>query len=533
MGARTTWEGGARLPGLFARIAVASQRPAWRRFRHALGDVEEAQRRSLARLLPSALALNRPAAARIGPGASWEEFTSRLPLTTWEDHAGWAEPLRRAPPGPGGPLRFEPTSGSTSARKWIPYPPPFRAELNEAAAAWMCGLADRHPAILAGPHYWSLSWLPDDLRAAGEGSDDLALLSPLARLVLGRLMAVPGTVATLPSSDEALAATLVHMAARTDLALVSVWSPTFLLRLVEALAARREQVAAVLAAGRWEAGGLDIPWKAPRAPAAARLLRQSDGEAGPELTRALWPRLALVSAWDSASSRPFAETLRSLFLQAAFEPKGLWSTEGVISIPFEGRQPLALTSHALEFRCLSTGEVLPPWRLALGQEVQPVVSGSHGLLRYLLPDRVRVTGFLRKAPCIEFLGRLGGVDLVGEKVDAALAQELLDLLRAEGLARPVTLLAVPDGRPLPCYRLLATPGERGETAAAVAARTEALLLRLHHYRLARELGQLGPAGAEVRADALEEYHRLVGRPAGADGQVKVEPVVELPARGAA
>jgi len=97
----------------------------------------------------------------------------------------------------------------------------------------------------------------------------------------------------------------------------------------------------------------------------------------------------------------------------------------------------------------------------------------------------------------------------------------------------VTLLAVPDGRPLPCYRLLATPGERGETAAAVAARTEALLLRLHHYRLARELGQLGPAGAEVRADALEEYHRLMGRPAGADGQVKVEPVVALPARGAA
>ena len=297
------------------------------------------------------------------------------------------------------------------------------------------------------------------------------------------------------------------------------------------MAARREQVAAVLASGRWEAGGLDIPWRAPRAPATARLLREVGGEAGPALTMALWPRLALVSAWDSASSRPWAAALRELFPHAAFEPKGLWTTEGVISIPFEGRRPLALTSHALEFRCLATGAVLPPWRLQVGQELQPVVSGSHGLLRYLLPDRVRVTGFLRRAPCVEFLARLGGVDLVGEKVDAALAQEVLDLLRAEGLARPVTLMAVADGGALPCYRLLAAPGERGSTPPAVAARTEALLLRLHHYRLARDLGQLGPARAEVRADALEEYHRLVGRPAGADGQVKVEPVVALPARG--
>jgi hypothetical protein len=160
-----------------------------------------------------------------------------------------------------------------------------------------------------------------------------------------------------------------------------------------------------------------------------------------------------------------------------------------------------------------------------------VVSGAHGLLRYLLPDRVRVTGFLHRAPCVEFLGRLGGVDLVGEKVDAALAQRVLDQLFAEGLARPVTLLAIQAGGALPGYRLLAAPGARGATPEAVAGRAEELLLRLHHYRLARELGQLGPAQAEVRADALEEYHRLVGRPAGADGQVKIEPVMALPARG--
>ncbi len=533
MGTALEGSEGEPLQGLVARVAVASQRPAWRRFRPALDDVEGAQRRCLSRLLPAALALNPEAAARVRPDASWEELGRRLPLTTWEDHAGWVAALRSAPASQAGPLRFEPTSGSTAPRRWIPYPPAFRAELNRAAAAWIAGAADTHPGILRGSHYWSLSWLPDELRAAGQGSDDLELLSPLSRLVLGRLMAVPGAVARLPSSGEALAATLVHLAARTDLALASVWSPTFLLRLVEALAARREQVTAVLERGRWEDGGLRVPWPAPRRPEVARLLHDPGVGPGPPLTRALWPRLALVSAWDSASSRPYAASLRALFPHAAFQPKGLWATEGVVSIPFAGRHPLALTSHALEFRCLATGAVLPPWRLEEGQELQPVLSGSHGLLRYLLPDRVRVTGFLRRAPCVEFLGRLGGVDLVGEKVDAALAQQVLDQLRAEGLARPVTLLAVPGNGALPGYRLLASPAEGASPPGAVAARTEALLLRLHHYRLARELGQLGPAGAEVRHDALEEYCRLVGRPAGADGQVKVEPVVALPAPGSA
>jgi hypothetical protein len=508
------------------RVATAVRRPAHARFRRALADVEAAQREALAAALRGAATVN-PAAAGLAR-ASWEELGRRVPPTCWEDHASWIEALRAARPRG---VRFEPTSGSTASRKWIPYTPAFRRSLDEAAAAWMNDLAERHPGILRGRHHWSLSWRPDDLRAQGGTADDLELLAPATRLLLARLMAVPGGVGRLPTSEAALVAMLVHLAGATDLALVSVWSPTFLLRLLEALRERREGVAAVLASGRWDAAGgtaRDVPWAPPRNPGAAAFLRAWNGAIGPEVTRALWPRLSLVSAWDSSTSRAYADELRSLFPHAAFQGKGLWATEGAVTIPFAGEKPIAATSHAIELRCLATGAIRPPWRVEPGQEVQPLLTAANGLVRYALPDRCRVTGHLGTAPCLEFLGRMGGVDLVGEKLDAALAQRVLDALAAELRCRPVALVAVPDGAgEAPHYRVLAEPGPGAPSAERVAARAEALLGAIHQYSVARELAQLGPARACVRGDALAEYHRCVGAAAGADGEVKIEPVLRL------
>jgi hypothetical protein len=241
--------------------------------------------------------------------------------------------------------------------------------------------------------------------------------------------------------------------------------------------------------------------------------------------QALWPSLALVSAWDSSTSRRYAQELRQAFPHASFQGKGLWATEGVVTIPFQGGTPIAATSHAIELRCLATGAILPPWRVQDGQEVQPLLTAANGLIRYALPDRCRVTGFMGTAPCLEFLGRMGGVDLVGEKLDAVLAQQVLEAVGAELGCTPISLLALDgSGEEVPHYCLLAAPGPGAPAEASVAARAEELLGAIHHYRLARELGQLGPVRAMVRADALAEYHRRVGE-TGADGHVKIESVL--------
>ena len=118
-------------------------------------------------------------------------------------------------------------------------------------------------------------------------------------------------------------------------------------------------------------------------------------------------------------------------------------------------------------------------------------------MRYLLEDRVRVTGQLEWTPCLEFLGRLGGTDLVGEKLDAtAISQLLSDLGRAHGV-HCVTLFAV-EG-PAPGYCLVAEGP--GALKSLVERDLEGGLGCHHHYQLARELGQLEPARVLLLPDA--------------------------------
>ena len=65
---------------------------------------------------------------------------------------------------------------------------------------------------------------------------------------------------------------------------------------------------------------------------------------------------------------------------------------------------------------------------------------TDGLARYQMSDVLRVDGTLGQVPCLTFLGRNDGVDLVGEKTSATMAQAVQDGLSLQG-ALPVTLLA--------------------------------------------------------------------------------------------
>lgn len=485
-------------------LAALAQAPGHWRFSRDLGVLEGVQRARLGRYLAAAQTTAFGRERGIRPDWSWEDWRRELPVTDYADWQDWVARQRRE----SGALcptchRFEPTSGSQAQRKWIPYPATFLRELDAAAAPWLFDLQRRFPGLRDGVHYWSLSWMPEDLRRERQSSDDLTLLPAWKRALIRPTMAVPPGIAGLATQEEALRQTLVALVARPDLTLISVWSPTFLLGLLDRLAGEREQIAAQLPAAR------------------AQLLRRWSGQIEPDFLQALWPRLALISAWDSASSAAWAEQLRGLFPHSPLQGKGLWATEAVVTIPYRGCYPLAYRSHVFEFRCLASGAVLPPWQLRTGQEVQPIVTTASGFWRYALADRLRVTGWLRSVPTLEFLGRIAGTDLVGEKLDAAAVQAVLERLSAHHGCRCLCLLARPGpGRP---HYLLLAQGAAG-AAAALAAALEAELLQLHHYRLARELGQLDGARACARADALAFYFDHVAT-AGLAGARKLEPLL--------
>jgi hypothetical protein len=140
---------------------------------------------------------------------------------------------------------------------------------------------------------------------------------------------------------------------------------------------------------------------------------------------------------------------------------------------------------------------------------------------------VRVDSHLGQVPCLTFLGRNDGVDLVGEKTSATLALQIQAELDLRGTV-PVTLLALDQSTNLaPGYCLL-VECDAGTDAIPVqrhlAEQIEKALQQNFHYRLARELGQLQPAAC-IALPLMREIYLDQCRERGmVEGNIKIEPL---------
>ena len=87
-----------------------------------------------------------------------------------------------------------------------------------------------------------------------------------------------------------------------------------------------------------------------------------------------------------------------------------------MTIPFDGRHPLAIRSHFFEF-VESNGSVKLAHELQRGMEYTLLLTTGGGLYRYKLCDRVIVDDFVHETPSLRFLGKDDRVsDLFGEKL---------------------------------------------------------------------------------------------------------------------
>lgn len=510
--------------------------PGRRHYLRSTGALEATQRGQLQQLLGQVAAVTGRRAPVVSANWSWEQFAERQPVT---EFAAWrtlieAQRAGRAPLMTASPVvRYQPTSGSTSAIKWIPYTQQFLRELDAAIGPWLGDLYHRYPGIRGGAHYWSLSWVPTSMRQAVRGhiNDDMKLLSGGKRWLAGLTQAVPDAVSLAETSDDSLFATLAYLVSRRDLSTMSVWSPTFALGLLEKLGLWRDELVATLTSGCWGARQASLQHlKAPVSRGGASILRHWNGVPQAEFFRVLWPQLALISAWDTAGAARWAKRLHDYLPQAAFQGKGLWATEGVVTIPQGDQHVLAATSHVYEFEDVVSGEILPPWKLDRGQEVVPLISTGSGLLRYRMNDRLLVDDFYGQLPCLRFLGRNDGADMVGEKISTILAQQTLDVLAWPPGVVPVTLLAAEQGGAAghPAYVVIAeapegkNPAHYQAWAAAIGEQLEAALQAHFHYKLARNLGQLDPARCICVPRAQQGYLDACRAQGMIEGNIKIE-----------
>lgn len=504
---------------MFSRLLNAAWR--WKcegeaaRFRKAITGVEQTQRD----LLISMLHANGNTVFGRAHGfpsiSSAREFQQRVPLTTYEDYEPYMARIADGEPKVltrERVLLLEPTSGTTSAEKLIPYTRELRRQFQRGIAAWIADLFVHRPRACRGRAYWSISPMLGSPRRTPGGisigfDNDAAYLGRLEQWLLRQLLVVPDGVARLGNVPDARYATLLYLVAASDLSLISVWNPTFLTALVAPLRDWGERLVRDLRDGtlslpQASAGkrSLSLRRNPQRAGELASLLRGSLTDA--ELHAALWPQLALISCWTDAAARYFLPALADVFPHVEIQPKGLLATEGFVSLPFVGSgAALAVRSHFFEFaepgdsnRCRLAHE------LERGERYQVVLTTGGGLYRYNLGDEVEVIGFLGECPLLRFCGKSSVVsDLVGEKLSDVQVQSAIREILAQLNVRPGFLLLAPVLGSPPRYRLY-LQGIDQEVSSQLADRLQRSLEANPYYRHAIQFAQLGPVEVSLLSD---------------------------------
>lgn len=489
--------------GAATAIWCLSNLPSWQRYRRALEAPAAVQERLLLQHV------RRNAGTVFGRAHGFEDvrcvadYQRRVPLMDYEDY----DPLvRRIARGEPNVLTAEPvkrlaiTSGSTAGPKLIPYTDTLHAEYARGVGPWIVDLYGRAPRLAGGPAYWSITPrlaappVPDAAIPVGF-DEDSRYLGGLAHRLVARAMAVPDCVGDLGEQDAHRYVTLLLLLRARGLRLVSVWHPSYLALLLDAMRAQWDQLLEDVRSG----GATLAEPLPPRAAAAltgrlgpdpsrARELRA----AGPAACDRIWPKLRLVSCWGDAAAGAPMEDIRRRLPRVHLQPKGLLATEAIVTLPFGGEQarPLAIRSHFFEF-IDRDGRVVLTHELEPGGTYEVVVTTGGGLYRYRLGDLVRVDGFVRRTPSLSFIGRAAQIsDLVGEKLHEAFVAGAIATLFRGRTAPSFAMLAPDETARGPAYTLFV---EGDEVPADLDARLERALRANPHYELAVALGQLAPS----------------------------------------
>lgn len=467
-------------------------------FRRSLHDVEDAQ----SQILTEIISANHDSAygcehhfAKIQHA---NDFRDLVPISDYEAVEPWIDQICKGRNGilTTEPVRLlEPTSGSVSGRRLIPYTDSLKRQFQNGINPWIADLFSSRPALRRGRAYWMVSPPSKQLRTSGGleigFADDTQYLGLTGRVAAGRVMAVPPWRMDGVRAEDAPYQTLLQLLAVTDLTLISVWSPTFLTNLIRLLEGSQDRLARDL-------GPLGQTRAAARVDS---LLRP--GLVLSEQIANLWPQLGLISCWADSSAAHCVHEIRDLFPAVEIQPKGLISTEAFVSLPIIGQSGSALSiqSHFFEFQPIASNsnDTLLANELSSGERYRVIVTTGGGLYRYQTHDVIQVVGFFEQCPMIQFCGRANRTsDLVGEKLNELFVASSIDRMAKQLLIVPTFAMLVPQRNPLG-YRLLIDLNRDSAKASAkrIATTLESLLSENPWYEHAIRVGQLCPLSATV------------------------------------
>tara|TARA_Y100000310_G_C20701023_1_gene829898 strand:- start:6760 stop:8274 length:1515 start_codon:yes stop_codon:yes gene_type:complete len=388
--------------------------------------------------------------------SSIEEFRAAVPITTYEDYEGFITQIaegREKVLTTEKVLMLEPTSGSTSPSKFIPYTESLKKEFQAGIFPWLYDLYSNRPELLNGSFYWSITPASHKQEKTSGGipigfGDDGIYFTSEQQALISQISAVPFDIAKIQDIEEFREATINNLKQHPDLRFISVWNPTFL----------------------------------------SMLLRSVNNPAK------LWPNLSHISTWADGNAANYIPEVEKLFPNAEIQGKGLIATEGFVSVPLVGRSgsALAVNSHFFEFRNLDNLEdVRLAHEVEESKEYETILTTSGGLYRYNLEDIIEVVGFEKECPLIRFKGRKNNVsDLFGEKLNEFhVTKAIRQTLENYNIQPSFAMLAPEETGGLISYTLFLEKQE-GSIPETISEDLDTKLQENYHYKYCRRLGQL-------------------------------------------
>lgn len=495
----------AILPFLFQSAFTLTQCPEALKFFAAMPHLQTAQEDMLFKYLRRNQETVFGKTHQFNSIRSVEDYRRQVPIRTYQDFVPLLEQIRQGQSQvlTTEPVRYFLPTGGTSGTKLIPYTDSLKQEFQQALAPWLSDIARSFPRILGGKTYWSVTPPGHRLKTFKAqkipvGFEDDSAYLGWKGVLLGSIFAVPSWITQVQSMENFRFLTLYFLLKERNLRWISIWSPTFLLVLLQEI---DPLVDALLASVRDGFPHLPqeemLPVRLPRNPQPKRAkelecaLRTIPAE---RYTR-IWPHLTFLSLWQDAYARHPAQQVQQYFPNTMFQGKGLLATEGVMTIPLHaanGSIP-AFMSHFLEF-VDDEGQSQCLWELEEGHTYAIVLTTGGGLYRYAIGDLVRVTGFYHKLPVLTFLGRTGRFsDLVGEKLDERFVTDAIMRVRqSTGLEMTFILLAPERWKRSQGYVLFIESAHPRPQLISIGRQLDRLLCQNMQYAYARRLGQLQP-----------------------------------------
>jgi len=455
-------------------------------------------------------------------------FRANVPLSTYNDYSSEIEMLSCGQKNVltrDKVLLFEPSSGSASATKLIPYTKTLKRQFQKAILPWLYDILTKNIGVAKGSAYWSITPIGKISRERKNESTpvgfdkDAEYFGPILKRVLNLVIAVPADVGMIEDVDVFRYATLFYLLKEKKLAFISVWDPTFLSFLFEPLPRFAPSII-----GDIDHGTLTLPSELPDE-LKSRLTKKISADKGRaaelrkifdlynrsliiknRLYKSIWPGLSLISCWGDGKAANNLFILEEMFTGVKIQPKGLLATEGIVSFPLTGKTGgiLAVNSHFFEFLvvdglrdCGRYQDIRLAHQLEEGKLYYVIITTGGGLYRYQLNDIIKVVGFENGCPMIRFISKGDKVsDLFGEKLNEHHVAEVLKSAFEAYSIKPDFFMVAPEEKTDSkyCYSLFLQGKKYNTENIAVCGplirKIEEGLKKNFHYEYCRKIGQL-------------------------------------------